>query len=218
MNDEFADADPSLMLRWVGCRLLPPGSTGLVILHLLLTLDILQDGRVPVMTSDMLHVFPQSYGFYDTVRSQNDGGWPGGMELVIARLLRDGNTPSLGVVDSWGEFDLIHGLDLWRIDPDVYAELTKVSPLRITLGELWAWMWITGRRRSSGGERSDLRVLEFEYHRRDNSGGGGDAVRSRLRLVEARSPCQLELWRGMGVHPRLRSAAPCCCQFALPLH
>jgi thiol-disulfide isomerase/thioredoxin len=34
-------------------------------------------------------------------------------------------------------------------------------------------MWITGRRRSSGGERKDMNVLEFEYHNYDGRDDGG---------------------------------------------
>jgi phosphoadenosine phosphosulfate reductase len=185
------------------------GPTGLVILHLLSELDLLRDGRVPVVTLDTLHLFPQSYDFYDTVESQYGAG---GMELVIAKPLRivrtdgggdDGIAVSGVVVDTREEFDSMYGPDLWKTDPDEYAELTKVGPLRQVLEERGTQMWITGRRRSSGGERSNLRVLEFEYHDGRDGGGGTapfDADHGRWKLNPLAHWTHDRVWEYIRVH------------------
>jgi len=103
------------------------------------------------------------------------------MELVIAKPLRivrmyggdDGIAVSRVVVDKREEFDSIYGPELLETDPDQYAKLTTVGPLRQVLEERGTQMWITGQRRSSSGdERSNLRVLEFEYHDGRKGGGG----------------------------------------------
>ena len=171
-----------------------------MILHILSELYLLRDGKVPVMTSDTLRLFPQSYDYYDTVKSQYNAE---GMELVIAKPLcsvrmgvnggNDGIAISVVVVDAREEFDSMYRPDLWKTDPDKYAELTKVGPLRLVLEERMTQMWITGRRRSSGGERSSLCLLEFEYHNGRDGGGRNCAVRPGLRSMEAQSPRPLDL-------------------------
>jgi phosphoadenosine phosphosulfate reductase len=157
LNNVFGDdsIDPALILRWAGHRLLTVapelprgnesttvarrsplvqvtsfGPTGLVILHLLSELDLLQHGKVPVVTLDTLHLQTPSYDFYETVRSQYKAE---GMELVIAKPLRivrmygndDGIAVSRVVVGKREEFDSIYGefvSELWKTDPDQYAK------------------------------------------------------------------------------------------------
>ena len=67
-----------------------------------------------------------------------------------------------GVIESREGFESIHGSTLWKTDPQQFAKITKIDPLDKELAERQTRMWITGRRRSSGGERADMDVLEFE--------------------------------------------------------
>lgn len=154
------------------------GPTGLVALHKLWGAGAL--GDVPVVTMDTLHLFPESYEFYGTIKSyyralEKGGGGSSGsgkgnkLDLTIAKPLRITYPPGMngegvldGVLSSRAEFEASYVPDLWRTDRERFAKLTKVEPLDRELAERQAQMWITGRRRSSGGERAGLDVLEFE--------------------------------------------------------
>jgi phosphoadenosine phosphosulfate reductase len=60
------------------------------------------------------------------------------------------------------EFQHVYGAELWKDDHKMYTKVTKLDPMQQKLEEWGAIMWITGRRRSQGGERGNLNVLEFE--------------------------------------------------------
>ena len=180
LNDELADLDPQFILMWARrlggtkvAQVTSFGPTGLVILDLLWRMNALAGGDdVDVITMDTLHLFPESYDFYDTVRSHYKDALE---NLVVTKPLRIEYPPGMhgdgvlnGTYETREEFDDAVGSTLWRDDPDRYAKLTKVDPLEKALVERGVRMWITGRRRSTGGERSDLRVLEFEPRRRDD--------------------------------------------------
>merc|ERR1712080_347494 len=51
---------------------------------------------------------------------------------------------------------------LWLSNPLIYDQLVKVEPLQRALNELNIKIWITGRRRDQGGNRSSLRILEID--------------------------------------------------------
>jgi len=186
LNEELSALEPDLILRWAhnlffggsggdarrsGGGMHPLvqvtsfGSTGLAILHILSGSGMLED--VPVVTMDTLHLFPESYEFYDTVRER----YPS-LDLAITRPSRyiyssvDGVVPS-GTMRTREEFDGHHGADLWKTNMTKFTQLTKVDPLNGYLAEHRTEMWITGRRRSTGDERSDMEVLEFEYNVQD---------------------------------------------------
>mmetsp|Transcript_11829 Transcript_11829/g.20802 ORF Transcript_11829/g.20802 Transcript_11829/m.20802 type:complete len:631 (-) Transcript_11829:706-2598(-) len=182
LNEEFVDLDPRFILKWAHHHLATPhlvqvtsfGPTGLVILHLLSQLHLLKD--VPVITLNTLHLFPESYEFYEAIQSyyknretDDSDSKEGALELVITKPLRIEYPPGMngdgvieGVIESRNEFDAIYGSTLWKTDPPKYTKLTKIDPLNKALDERQVHMWITGRRRSSGGERSSMDVLEFE--------------------------------------------------------
>jgi phosphoadenosine phosphosulfate reductase len=48
------------------------------------------------------------------------------------------------------------------MNPDKYEDLTKVEPTMSALNETHAATWITGCRRSQGGERTNLSILEID--------------------------------------------------------
>jgi len=58
------------------------------------------------------------------------------------------------------EFDRKYGEDLWKSDSEQYSYLSKVEPMLRGLEENNVKAWITGRRRSQGGQRDDLQFLE----------------------------------------------------------
>eukprot|EP00049_Salpingoeca_infusionum_P018427 m.357234 g.357234 ORF g.357234 m.357234 type:complete len:295 (-) comp17746_c0_seq1:527-1411(-) len=59
------------------------------------------------------------------------------------------------------KFESLYDTELYEKDPDLYQYMTKVEPTMRALDELKVQVWITGRRRSQGGERETLQVLEL---------------------------------------------------------
>mmetsp|Transcript_18044 Transcript_18044/g.37514 ORF Transcript_18044/g.37514 Transcript_18044/m.37514 type:complete len:638 (-) Transcript_18044:1-1914(-) len=150
------------------------GPTGLIILHMLSEKNFLRD--VPIITLDTLHLFPESYQYYDTVKNhfhlqKNDDN----LELIITKPVgRDGKTSIASVED----FDRIYGANYWKEQPAKYTEVTKTTPLKNAMNQHQIQMWITGRRRSQGGDRSFMDVLEFEPYKTmidDNHANNVDA-------------------------------------------
>ncbi|KAL9186704.1 hypothetical protein ACHAXT_005942 [Thalassiosira profunda] len=197
LNELLEDVDPRIVLKWAHRRLIRDlqehdaavhplvqstsfGPTGLVVLHLLSQLHML--GDVPVVTMDTLHLFPESVAFYNTIQSYYKSE---GIKLVVTKPLRMNEEGAIArTFDSRTEFEATYGSTLWKTDPQQFAAVTKVDPLNRALDELQAQMWITGRRRSSGGERADMPVVEFEYFSNDDGRGDEtfDAARGRYKL------------------------------------
>lgn len=123
------------------------GPTGLVILDKLHRSGHLQ--HVPVVTIDTLHLFPESYALIQKLNQTYESS----LELHVYK-------PS--GCSTRKDFDRQHGDDLWQHDPDQYGFLTKFEPTQRALDELHVGAWITGRRRSQGGERTALPVIELE--------------------------------------------------------
>ncbi|KAL7539361.1 hypothetical protein ACHAXR_009224 [Thalassiosira sp. AJA248-18] len=187
VNEELKDLDPEFILQWAHHHLVATpkhheatahplvqvtsfGPTGLVILDILSQLHLLRD--VPIITMDTLHLFPESYDFYKTIQSQYGSNE---MNLVITKPLQmnDGGVIT-GKYERREEFEETYGSSLWKEDPQRFTKLTKIGPLNKVLGEWQTQGWITGRRRSSGGERLSMNVLEFDYITENGDDGEGD--------------------------------------------
>lgn len=169
VNGELAKLDPEFILRWAHHHLHDSpelgddshplvqatsfGPTGLVILDQLSIHNLLD--TIPVITMDTLHLFPESYTFYETVQSHYKSS---SLHLTITKPLDMIEEPIL----SKEEFEESYSSTLWKDDPKLYTKVTKLEPMWQRLEEWNAVMWITGRRRSQGGERVKLDVLEFE--------------------------------------------------------
>lgn len=179
VNEELATLEPRFILHWAHQQLqliqskdqtthlrnqreapmvqvTSFGPSGLVVLHLLSQLHMLND--VPVVTLDTLHLFKESYEFYDTVQQSSKFN---GMELTITKPIRRDDDGDETEIQTRQEFDEIYGADLWKTEPEQYVQLTKQEPLEKLTNSWHVKMWITGRRRSQGGERTNLKVLEF---------------------------------------------------------
>ena len=143
------------------------GPSSLVILHKLRnTRDCLQS--VPTITIDTLHLFPESYEFLKTAHEAYHLS-----NLTIY-------TP-LGGFQTMNEFDSHYGSDLYKQNPIKYANLTKIEPTHRALHDFQAQAWMTGRRKSQGGERTNLQPFEYDFS--SSSSGSSDASgRKRLRL------------------------------------
>lgn len=169
VNNELAGLDPEYILKWAHHHLQDSpelgddshplvqatsfGPTGLVILDHLSSHHLLD--TIPVITMDTLHLFQESYTFYETVQSHYEKS---SLHLTITKPLDMIEEPIL----SKEEFEESYSSTLWKDDPKLYTKVTKLEPMQQKLEEWDAAMWITGRRRSQGGERVKLDVLEFE--------------------------------------------------------
>jgi phosphoadenosine phosphosulfate reductase len=127
------------------------GSTGMVLLDVMAQMNVLS--LITVVTIDTLHLFPETYQFYDTVQEH----YPELDLRVYTPKVPGSATPTRQAFDAY-----FGGDDLYRTDPEKYAYHSKVEPLQRALDELQAHVWFTGRRRDQGDERSQLKFVEWE--------------------------------------------------------
>ncbi len=149
INERLAAVDPAKILEWSAFTL-PQlvqvtsfGPTGMVILDLLHRRGV----RLPVIFIDTLHHFPETLEHVEQARRKYD------LDLHVYRCREAANR---------AEFEARFSPDLWKKEPDRYDFLAKVEPQRRALRELDAHAWITGRRRSQGGDRTQMPVLEYD--------------------------------------------------------
>ena len=154
INAELSKMELDDVLQWAyetfGSRLVDVtsfGYSGMVIMHTLNQLGLLKE--IPVVTIDTLHLFPETYEFIDTVRDRY-------YNIKHFHKYTPQDYPERA------GFDNAYGVDLWKAEPDRYNYLAKVEPTMRALDELDAAVWITGRRRDQGGERSELQILEVD--------------------------------------------------------
>ena len=109
---------------------------------------VLQD--TPVVTIDTLHLFPDTYDFMETLKHSDL------LNHVSVKTYRPKNCSTRQ------EFEETFGANLWKLDPDQYAYHSKVEPTLRALDETHAVAWLTGRRRSQGGERTFLPIFQVD--------------------------------------------------------
>lgn len=118
------------------------GLTGLVILDM-----ISKTKPVDLIFIDTLHHFPQTYDLVEAVKKKYN--------------------PKLHVykpqgVETDSEFTEKYGDSLWETHDDLYDYLVKVEPAQRAYAELGVKAVLTGRRKSQGGARAALPVIEIE--------------------------------------------------------
>ena len=124
------------------------GNTGLVTLDMLSKLNIPRPQMVDLIFLDTLHHFPQTLVLLDRIQER----YP----LTNVHIYRP-----LGVkIDK--EFAQLHGEKLWETDDDLYDYLAKVEPATRAYRELRVNAVLTGRRRSQGGKRGELDIIEID--------------------------------------------------------
>lgn len=65
-------------------------------------------------------------------------------------------------VETAAEFAAKHGERLWEANEDLYDYIAKVEPNQRAYSELQVKAVLTGRRRSQGGKRGDLDIIEVD--------------------------------------------------------
>ena len=152
LNAQF-DGDPDQVLLWAAkyfpqslMQVTSFGASGMVLLDKMHRLGLLS--QVPVLSIDTLHLFDETHSLISNVQKKYQG-----MDLHIYRPLD---------FESREAFDAAFGADLYQRDPEKYGYLTKVEPMERALEEHNIQAWITGRRRSQGGERAHLPLVEYD--------------------------------------------------------
>ncbi|EEB08888.1 phosphoadenosine phosphosulfate reductase [Schizosaccharomyces japonicus yFS275] len=150
LNEQLSHLEPPEVLRW--CLVTFPrlfqtsalGLSGLVITDMLAKMD----HSVPLIFINTLYHFPETLDLLERVRQT----YP---KLTVNVFKADG-------VKDTKEFEEKFGKELWERDEMQYDYLVKVEPSRRAYKELGVLAVFTGRRRSQGGERGDLDILQID--------------------------------------------------------
>lgn len=154
LNRQLQFLEPQDILRW--CITSLPhlfqttafGLTGLVTLDMLSKLKIPRPQMVDLVFIDTLHHFSETLDLVDKVREK----YP----LINVHVYKpDGVETAQEFADKYGE-------KLWEVDDERYDYLAKVEPTQRAYRELNAFAVLTGRRRSQGGQRGDLDIIEVD--------------------------------------------------------
>ena len=103
---------------------------------------------VDLLFFDTLHHFPETYKLIDRIREQ----YP----LVALHTFKPASA------NTAEEFARQHGEKLWETNDQLYDWLAKVEPAQRAYKELHVGAVLTGRRRSQGGARGDIPVIEVD--------------------------------------------------------
>jgi phosphoadenosine phosphosulfate reductase len=154
INRQLQNLEPQEILRW--CVTTLPnlfqstafGLSGLVTLDMLSKMDIPRPQMVDMIFIDTLHHFSETLSLIDQIRER----YPNNNVHVFKP---DG-------VETEQEFTAKYGERLWETDGERYDFLVKVEPGQRANRQLGAQALLTGRRRSQGGKRGDLPIIEVE--------------------------------------------------------
>ncbi|PLN82144.1 putative 3'-phosphoadenosine-5'-phosphosulfate reductase Met16 [Aspergillus taichungensis] len=154
LNRQLQFLEPQDVLRW--CVTSLPrlfqttafGLTGLVTLDMLSKLNVPRPQMVDLVFLDTLHHFRETLDLVDRVRAK----YP----LVNVHIYKPQG------VESEEEFAQKYGGRLWETDDQFYDWVAKVEPAQRAYRELNVHAVLTGRRRSQGGKRGDLDIIEVD--------------------------------------------------------
>lgn len=154
LNRQLQFLNPEEILRW-SITTLPHlyqttafGLSGLVIVDMLSKLKIPRPQMVDLIFLDTLHHFPETLSLLERVRQQ----YP----LLNVHTFKPQGTATAE------EFEKKHGEKLWETNDQLYDWVAKVEPAQRAYRELAASAVLTGRRRSQGGKRRDLDIIEVD--------------------------------------------------------
>lgn len=124
------------------------GLTGLTTLDMLSKMKIPRPQMVDLLFFNTLHHFPETLSLIDRIRER----YP----LVTLHVRKPSGS------DTAEEFARQHGERLWETNDELYDWLAKVEPAQRAYRELQVGAVLTGRRRSQGGKRGDIDVIEVD--------------------------------------------------------
>ena len=124
------------------------GLSGLATLDMLSKMKIPRPQMVDLIFFDTLHHFPETLTLVDRVRQR----YP----LVNLHIYKP---EGLGTAE---EFAQKYGEELWATNDQLYDWVAKVEPAQRAYRELKVDAVLTGRRRSQGGKRGDIDIIETD--------------------------------------------------------
>jgi phosphoadenosine phosphosulfate reductase len=154
INRQLQFLEPQEILRW--CITTLPhlyqttafGLTGLVTVDMLSKLNIPRPQMVDMIFIDTLHHFSETLELVEKVRSK----YP----LTNLHVIKPAG------VETADEFTRKYGEKSWEKDDNKYDYLVKVEPAQRAYREFNVKAVLTGRRRSQGGKRGDLDIIEVD--------------------------------------------------------
>ncbi|KAK2790834.1 hypothetical protein FQN53_008658 [Emmonsiellopsis sp. PD_33] len=154
LNRQLQFLEPQDILRW--CITSLPGLyqttafglTGLATLDMLSKLQIPRPQLVDLIFLDTLHHFPETLFLVDRIRKH----YPSNTIHVYKPA----------DVTTADEFTAKYGSKLWESNDQLYDWVAKVEPAQRAYRDLQVNAVLTGRRRSQGGKRGDLDIIEVD--------------------------------------------------------
>ncbi|RAH43409.1 phosphoadenylyl-sulfate reductase (thioredoxin) [Aspergillus brunneoviolaceus CBS 621.78] len=154
LNRQLQFLEPQDVLRW--CVTSLPhlyqttafGLTGLVTIDMLSKLAVPRPQMVDLIFLDTLHHFPETLALVDRVREK----YP--LNTIHVYKPQGCETEE--------DFAKKHGPRLWEKDDQFYDWAAKVEPAQRAYRELNVHAVLTGRRRSQGGKRGDIDIIEVD--------------------------------------------------------
>ncbi|KAB2580656.1 Phosphoadenosine phosphosulfate reductase [Lasiodiplodia theobromae] len=153
INQQLAKLEPEEILRW--CLITLPslyqttafGLTGLVTLDMLSRLPNPTKTNVDLIFLDTLHHFQETHDLVDRVKKRYSH-----FNLHVYKPAG---------CETADDFAAKHGARLWETNEELYDFVAKVEPAQRAYAELQVKAVLTGRRRSQGGKRGDLDIVEI---------------------------------------------------------
>ncbi|EKV19148.1 3'-phosphoadenosine-5'-phosphosulfate reductase Met16, putative [Penicillium digitatum] len=154
LNRQLQFLEPQEILRW--CITSLPhlfqttafGLTGLVTLDMLSKLEVPRPQMVDLIFLDTLYHFDETMSLVDRVRRK----YPNNNVHIYKPA----------GVETTAEFEAKYGTKLWEADDQLYDWVAKVEPAQRAYREMNVHAVLTGRRRSQGGKRGDLDIIEVD--------------------------------------------------------
>ncbi|MCJ1411964.1 hypothetical protein MMC19_006056 [Ptychographa xylographoides] len=154
LNRQLQNLEPQEILRW--CITSLPGLyqttafglTGLVTLDMLSKMKIPRPQTVDLIFLDTLHHFTETLELVDRVRDR----YP----LVNLHVYKPAG------IENATQLTKQYGERLWETNDQLYDWAVKVEPAERAYRELQVNAVLTGRRRSQGGKRGDLDIIEID--------------------------------------------------------
>lgn len=150
LNVELASWSPADILRFLQAsntagvvQFTSFGLSGLVTMDMLHKIGY----RIPTVFIDTLHHFDETLALKERLKATYD------LDLRVF---------GPGTAATREEYSALYGEEHWKADTELYQYITKEEPTDRALEETGARVWITGRRRSQGDERTSLQILEVE--------------------------------------------------------
>ncbi|KAK3311402.1 Phosphoadenosine phosphosulfate reductase family-domain-containing protein [Chaetomium strumarium] len=128
------------------------GLTGLVTIDMLSKINADSPSPQPVdlIFLDTLYHFEETYDLVERVKARYN---------VHVHVFKPAD------VETVSQFEELYGEKLYETSSELYDWIAKVEPLQRAYSELKVAAVLTGRRRSQGGQRGDIKVIELDEER-----------------------------------------------------